>query len=145
MNVDTHTPFKGYDIERYYNKFTRNWENETDYDIRMRSADYYFGRLINYVSKFNNNTIVVLTGDHGARERPLYGADEHVTDSSVFSQSCVHKIFGNDNLFTTSGVIADLSGNILDPDVVGLTSKITADHDDLITTLKDILFGIAGK
>ena len=85
MNVDTHTPFTGYDIERYYNKFKRSWKNETDYDIRIRSADYYFGRLINYVSKFNNNTIVVLTGDHGARERPLYTANESVTNSSVFS------------------------------------------------------------
>ena len=110
----------------------------------MRSADYYFGRLIDYVSKFNNNTVVVLTGDHGARERPLYDASEGVTGSSVFSKSCVHKIFGNDNLFTTSGIVADLSGSILDPSVVGLTSKITADHDDLITTLKDILFEVAG-
>lgn len=42
-------------------------------------------------------------------------------------------------------MIADLSENILEPDVVGVTSKITADHDDLVTTLKDILFGIAGK
>ena len=93
---------------------------------------------------FNNNTIVVVTGDHGARERPLYNANEHVTNSTVFSESCVHKIFGNDNLFTTSGILSDLSGKHLEPSVVGRTLRFTADHDDLITTLKDLLFEAVG-
>lgn len=40
----------------------------------IRSADYHIGRLIDYFLKIDPNTIVALTGDHGAREHPLYSA-----------------------------------------------------------------------
>ena len=46
----------------------------------IRSADYNIGKLIDYFIKIDPNTIIALTGDHGAREAPLYASNENVTN-----------------------------------------------------------------
>ena len=88
----------------------------------------------------------MLTGDHGVREHPLYDSNESVSENMMFSSECVRRVFGNDNMFTTSGFIADLSSNsYISDDLKGTTLRIPADHDDLIGTLMDLLYEISGK
>lgn len=38
----------------------------------LNSADEHFGDILKYMSDLDNNTIVVLVGDHGAREHPIF-------------------------------------------------------------------------
>ena len=63
----------------------------------------------------------------------------------MFSEACVHRVFGNDNMFSTSGVVADLSGKYIDDAIRGSTLRIISDHDDLITTAVDLLFNVNKK
>ena len=70
MNVDTHAPFTGFDVDKEYDSF----RTDDIYETVLKSADYYIGKLISYIESIDNNTIVVLIGDHGAREHPTYNA-----------------------------------------------------------------------
>jgi arylsulfatase A-like enzyme len=72
----------------------------------IRSADYHIGRLVDYVLKIDPNTVVALTGDHGAREHPIYTKNENVTNETTYNSDCVNKNTGNDNMFSTSGFIS---------------------------------------
>ena len=98
MNVDTHRPFLGFGPSSDYQ------QSDDDYGARLLESDERIGQLINFVRTLNANTIVAITGDHGVRERDLL-------DNGVIRRNrvCYGKNFGNDNLFNTGGVIADLS------------------------------------
>lgn len=37
----------------------------------LRAADNYLSEIIRFFSSFDNNTLVVVTGDHGQHEEPV--------------------------------------------------------------------------
>ncbi|CAL6016033.1 Sulfatase [Hexamita inflata] len=134
MNVDTHTPFSGFDQSHFYDQFRQN----DSYSTMIRSADHYIGKLISYIHQIDNNTLLALTGDHGAREHPVYSKNQHITNETHFDPLCVHKTGGNDNMFTTSSVIAFLNNFSLPYQNVTVSTQ--NDHDDFVTTVLHLIF-----
>ncbi|CAL6114574.1 Sulfatase [Hexamita inflata] len=134
MNVDTHTPFTGFDSLHQYDQFKTN----DSYSTMLRSADHYIGKLISYIHQIDNNTLLALTGDHGAREHPVYSKNQPLTNETRFDPLCVHKTNGNDNMFTTSSVIAFLNNFSLP--YQNKTIFTQNDHDDFITTILHLIF-----
>jgi arylsulfatase A-like enzyme len=99
------------------------------------------------MKKNYNNTILIITGDHGAREVQIFNEGEQVdfrdNQSALYDGTCNHKPFSNDQLFNTGGMISYLGD---DPEMKELFSKtagkvikVPTDHQDLIRTLYDIV------
>lgn len=63
--MDTHTPYLGHGPESYYEPFRLN---DCQYETMLRTADYHYREIMDFFAEFDNNTIVVITGDHGKHE-----------------------------------------------------------------------------
>lgn len=140
MNVDTHTPFIGYDVKSIYTDNKEKTEN--DYAAMLNSADEYFGDILKYMEELDKNTIVVIVGDHGAREHPIFTkTGQHITGSTSFDKHCQFKSFGYDNMFTTSSVIGAFDEKLYDKYNIpkGVVINDFSDHDDLIYTLESMI------
>ena len=107
MNVDTHAPFNGNDLREYYKEVRQNgWDR---YSTMLHVADYHLGRMISYIEKLDNETILLYTGDHGPREYPVMKANQIIYPGILYDSRCVRQVFGSDNMYTTSTILADLS------------------------------------
>ena len=75
--------------------------------------------------------------------------ERDLPDSSPLrkNKACYGKSFGNDNLFNTGGLIADLSAeqSYISSSFRNITLNVPADHDDLIVTLLDTVFAKAKR
>lgn len=101
MNVDTHTPFQGFDVESNYKKYG----TENEYGTVLKSADdRMINQVVSLIKSVNNNTIFIVIGDHGARESKIFNKTDKLSPSIAFDSQCNNQ-FGNDLMFTTSAVI----------------------------------------
>ncbi|CAL6034537.1 Sulfatase [Hexamita inflata] len=151
--VETHMPFNGQDELKYYEPFKfgkgvegndKMKEKSDKYMTVAKYADHYIGDVIQHLKTTNNNTILVIVGDHGAREVPLFKdvfVDPKDPDSVHYDDSCNHQPFSNDQLFATSAVISYLGDNpTIKSNFAPLINKVIkapTDHHDLIRTLYD--------
>ena len=153
--VETHMPFYGQDSRKFYDPYAigkgldsgeKMPEKKDRYATMAKYTDHYISQVIENITRIDNNTIFFITGDHGAREVPLYDdtnvIDKYDTDSPLFDQSCVRKPFANDELFDTTGLIV-YRGD--DPELRALFDqyknkviKTPTDHQDLVRTAYEL-------
>ncbi|CAL6097003.1 Sulfatase [Hexamita inflata] len=155
VTIDTHQAFQGFDNDEFYEPFKfgqgrygsqRLQDQINRYATVAKYMDNYVGQVVNNLKEKHNNTIVVLVGDHGAREVPLFHknlVDRADPTSAKYDNSCNDEPFSNDELFATSGVITYLGDNLylksLFAPVKGKVVKVPTDHHDMIRTLYDIV------
>ncbi|CAL6057312.1 Sulfatase [Hexamita inflata] len=150
--VDTHMPFSGQDDLKYYEEFkfgkgVDSLQNDKfdRYATCAKYADHYIGQVTEYLQQNYNNTILVVLGDHGAREILLGNeqVDKNDINSTFYDDSCNHKPFSNDQLFTTTGTINYLGDNTkyqeLFKDLTNKVIKTPVDHQDMIRTIYDLI------
>ncbi|CAL6116281.1 Sulfatase [Hexamita inflata] len=161
ITADTHQPFQGFDNDEFYEPFKfgqGRYSKQTIHGQADRYAtvakymDNYVGQVVKFLQQQHNNTIVVLVGDHGAREVPLFHeerVDKADPNSAIYDNTCNSQKFSNDELFVTSGLITYLGEsqylkNLFEP-VSGKVVKTPTDHHDMIRTLYDIVSAHTGK
>ncbi|CAL6063404.1 Sulfatase [Hexamita inflata] len=161
ITADTHQPFQGFDNDEFYEPFQfgkgryskQTLHGQADrYATVAKYMDNYVGQVIDFLQKEHSNTIVVLVGDHGAREVPLFheeNVDKADPTSSIYDNTCNNQQFSNDELFVTSGLITYLGENahlkeLFEP-VINKVVKTPTDHHDMIRTLYDIVSDYTGK
>ena len=98
-------PFYGLDDLDQYNNFTFGkgfalGSSVTDrYETVAKYADNYIGTVISFIKNYYKETILLIVGDHGAREFPKL-SDEKVDrfdeSSAQYDDSCNFKSFSND-------------------------------------------------
>lgn len=111
-------PFYGQDSKKFYDPYAigkgvdsgeKMPEKKDRYATMAKYTDHYIAQVIENITRIDNNTIFFITGDHGAREVPLYDdtdvIDKYDSMSPTFDHSCVRKPFANDELFDTTGLI----------------------------------------
>ncbi|KAE8306137.1 Sulfatase [Giardia duodenalis] len=131
MNVDTHTPFTGFDKEEFYSDEVLDGmiascqaDPETPecrflldpyivkYARVLKYSDKYFlGKTLEFLEAHHPNTIVVIVGDHGTRvsidkKRLRKG----VSDAWTYSEECLTAAFLDDNAFVTGAYLRYLGG-----------------------------------
>lgn len=162
LSIEGHIPYGERDLHEFYedprqydylfNGFSdADRERGRKYIKVSKAADkWQIGYILDWLQKNDNNTIFIITGDHGTRDIPLHDVESRVYDDVVFSGDCVHKSSGSDSFFVTSGVIGYLGD---DPvikermyfnELAGKTLKIPADHNDLIYTIEDFISELNG-
>ncbi|CAL6101695.1 Sulfatase [Hexamita inflata] len=158
--VDTHMPFKGFDDKKFYDPFTfgdgvSNTKKSgivDRYATVAKYADHYIGNVINFLTKSYNNTILLVMGDHAARESPIF-RDEQIDprdpNSVWYDDSCNGQPFVNDQQFTTTAVLAYLGDNEVVKakfaPVLQKVIKVPTDHQDAVRTLFDFAEEFSGK
>ncbi|ESU41693.1 Sulfatase [Giardia duodenalis] len=131
MNVDTHTPFDGFDKEEFYSDdvldgmiISCQADPETPecrllldsyiakYARVLKYSDKYFlGKTLEFLENNHPNTIVVIVGDHGTRASvDKSRLREGVSSAWTYSEECITAAFLDDNAFTTGGFISYLGG-----------------------------------
>ncbi|CAL6108774.1 Sulfatase [Hexamita inflata] len=158
--VDTHMPFMGYDDHKFYEPFkfgsgveSMKGQHKVDrYTTLAKYADHYIGEVVDYIKQNHNNTVLVVLGDHGAREVPLLKneqVDPRDPNSAFYDDSCNGQPFSNDQLFTTTSVINYFGDNQQLKDKFDALKKkvikVPTDHQDMIRTLYDIVEDTTGK
>ncbi|EFO61366.1 Sulfatase, putative [Giardia lamblia P15] len=131
MNVDTHTPFDGFDKEEFYSDEVLDGmiascqaDPETPecrllldpyivkYARVLKYSDKYFlGKTLEFLEAHHPNTIVVIVGDHGTRvsidkKRLRKG----VSDVWTYNEECLTAAFLDDNAFVTGAYVRYLGG-----------------------------------
>lgn len=161
-SAETHDPFYGADELDVYEDYTL-WSgisgsgkfNATfdSYATLLKYTDHTYGSIIEFLKQKYNNTIVVITGDHGTRFVPEYQKEQRVNphdpESVTIRGECVSHPYVNDLEFDVSGVIAYLG----DKDYVkeyfneigGKTFKFACDHQDLVRTVEKLVEGLTRK
>lgn len=80
----------------------------------LRSTDHHYAEIINFFQEFDNNTIVVLTGDHGKHEEiDLIKQGQRINDVFQLDPQHQFRSYGSDVYFDVSSIVADLSGGKL--------------------------------
>ncbi|CAL6058612.1 Sulfatase [Hexamita inflata] len=162
FSCDTHYPFSGKDDDKYYKPFefgkgteggVKQSQKTDSYATMAKYADNYIGEIISFLKTTAPETIVVVTGDHGAREVPLFKPYQHVdkfdNDSALWDGSCNNKPYAHDQLFNTAAMISYLGS---DPtiraqfdQVKNQVIKTPSDHQDLVRTMYDLIGGVTHK
>ncbi|CAL5983715.1 Sulfatase [Hexamita inflata] len=152
--VDTHMPFTGQDDLKFYEPFkfgtgveSIQEKHKVDrYTTVAKYADHYIGEVVDYIKQNHNNTVLVVLGDHGAREVPLLKneqVDPRDPNSAFYDDSCNNQPFSNDQLFTTTAVINYFGDNQQLKDrfdaLKSKVIKVPTDHQDMIRTLYDLV------
>ena len=159
MTVESHLPYKGYDLEEFYDKMnmTRfNINNDYRRDEKFRRNNKFcdkwaIGAVLDELKKNDPNTIFIITGDHGTRDIPVRDSDMPLYKDVVFSSDCVHHSSGTDSFYVVSGMIGYLGDDPVIRDVLGLdklagkTLKIPTDHSDITYTVEDIIAKLNGS
>ena len=122
--VDTHMPFYGMDDPERYEPFAfgrgvrSNYQPgqiADRYETVLKYTDSYVGKVAQFLKQNMNNTILVVVGDHGAREAPLLENDNIIdskdNESLLFDNRCNNKPFVNDLAFDTTGLITYFGDN----------------------------------
>lgn len=162
LSLEGHIPYSERDDHALYeetNKFDHLFEGFSAREktrarnfikVSRVTDKYQIGSVLDWLKKNDNNTIFIITGDHGTRDIPLHDVESKVYDDVVFSGDCVHKSSGSDSFFVTSGAIGYLGD---DPvikkmmhldELAGKTLKIPADHNDLIYTVEELISELNG-
>lgn len=152
IDVDAHMPYIGYDLERYYDpidptlKFTSDEHKIARFKRVNKYADkYYINETVEFLKRYDPNTIVIVTGDHATRDIPIRSKNSPVTDKAVFSGDCIGGSSGHDSFFDVSGMISYLGNDSRVIEALGFdklagkTLKIPCDHIDLAYTITDII------
>ncbi|CAL6051533.1 Sulfatase [Hexamita inflata] len=158
--VDTHMPFSGQDDNKFYEQFKfgegisgfGSNKRVDRYSTVVKYTDHYIGQVVDFLRNNYNNTVVVVLGDHGAREVPSYRnstVDKMDPFSALYDDSCNDLPFSNDQQFTTSAVISYLGDDsyikqLFEP-IYQKVVKVPTDHQDMIRTLYDIVEQSTGK
>lgn len=160
--TESHMPYNGYDHHSFYtddNFSSKIAKGSSRGEIRKgvrflkvtKYADKYsIGQTLDWIKQNDNNTIFVITGDHGARDIPIHDSGSIIYDGIKFSEDCTHGSSGTDSFYVTSGVIGYLGDdeevkNALKlKELGGKTLKFSSDHNDLVYTLEDVLNRLNG-
>lgn len=84
------------------------------YSTVLRYADHQFGRIYDNIRRVAPETIVVVLGDHGSRQVPVYvDADRRINEGSdiYYDTDCNGRSMGGDHAFMTSAVISYFGKN----------------------------------
>ncbi|CAL6038634.1 Sulfatase [Hexamita inflata] len=150
-NVDTHEDFSWFDDAKHYDEFIVGVGRSNRYDVYgmhdaystvLRYADAAFGRIVDNIKQNAPETIVVILGDHGTRQVPLYlDADKKINEGSdiYYDMECNFRTAGPDMQFTTSAVMSYFGTNEklrqkFDA-VKNMTTFEPTDHQDLVETV----------
>lgn len=147
---DTHHPFMGADSKHYYSPYregaglTGMTDETTIYDEYVtlsRYTDAYLGKIIDFLKAEFPDTIVVVTGDHGARSAPGFKNYEDPASYNSWS-SCALNANGHSLLYDVGATIAYLGE---DPfyknyfaELNNLTVNYPVSHSDLARTLQEL-------
>lgn len=155
--VETSQPYNGFDDELFYEPYDQDLNSmSSEYRLQrfvqmMKYSDkYQIGRVLDFLSQTDNNTIFVITGKSGMNDVPVMKSGHDYGDGVIYAKDCVGGSSGTDSFFTTSAIIGYLGNdenikNILHlTNISGKTLKLPTDHNDLIYTLEDILSKING-
>ena len=157
-NMETHIPYFGFDNQneyeqnyRKYSRFSNSYKKQKFIRVNKYMDKHYIGGIIDFLKKEDNNTIVVIVGDHATRDVPFRKKNTKLTNKTELSSDCYGKASGIDSLFITSGAIVYLGDdeNVkkkLKLDVLkGKTIKVATDHNDLIYTMMETLSRLQNK
>ena len=158
INMETHIPYFGFDnIDQYdkidpkISRFSAEHKKQRFIRVNKYTDKHYIGGMIDFLKKKDNNTIVVVLGDHGTRDVPVRKKNTMLTNKTQLSGDCYANPSGIDSLFITSGAIIylgddenvkkELRLNVLK----GKTIKVATDHNDLIYTIMELLSRFQNK
>ncbi|CAL6065794.1 Sulfatase [Hexamita inflata] len=151
FSVDTHYPFRGYDDLQEYEQFKigkgvnsgiKQRDKFDSYATLAKYTDHYIGKIIQFIEQNMSNTILVITGDHGAREVPLFQKGEQIdiydNQSALYNDcKCGDSNFAVSALISYIGTNQKLIQKI--QEVQGSVIKLPTDHQDLIKTLYNLI------
>lgn len=161
QNMATHLPYTWFD---YYvpaqdiplgvniSQYSRKDLKRLDRFLKVSkyTDEYFIGEMIKNIREIDSNTILVLTGDHGARDVPVHEKRSWVTDGVEFASDCVSGNTIIDSFFDVSALITYLGDDevikkalSLDK-LAGKVFKMQADHNDIVYTLFDIINKLNG-
>lgn len=175
--IETHTPFSGFDRQEFFDAvpppardasrriLARQHRIFRRYFRTLRYTDHYvLNGTLAFLREHAPNTIVVVLGDHGAREVPRYGyadgspflyeADGQGNgDGIVPDERCLRRTFGSDGSFLTTATLAYLGDDpavraavYRDGDRLrGRVFTFPGDHNDVVYTLASLLGRLAGR
>ncbi|CAL6005542.1 Sulfatase [Hexamita inflata] len=157
-NVDTHEDFSWFDDPVQYEPYIVGQGRSNRYDVYgmhdaystvIRYSDAAFGRIIKNIKENAPETIVVIMGDHGTRQTPLYlEADRKINDDSdiYYDMECNYKTAGPDVQFTTSAVMSYFGTNEYLKSkfdaIKNMTTFEPADQQDIVHTIMLLLEGM---
>lgn len=162
INMETHIPYYGFDNRDQYEAiktnsypFTSGHKKSRFIRVNKYTDEHYIGGMIDFLKREDNNTIVVVLGDHGTRDVPARNSFKkhkiHLTEKTVLSNDCYDKSSGIDSLFITSGAILYLGDDEevkkeLKLDFLkGKTIKVATDHNDLVYTIMELISHFQNK
>ncbi|CAL6058440.1 Sulfatase [Hexamita inflata] len=162
FSCDTHYPFGGKDDEEFYKPFefnngtqlAKNKAQKVDsYSTMAKYTDAQIKHIVEYLRINAQNTIIIITGDHGAREAPLINGNEHVDkfdeESSLWDATCNNKPFAQDQLFNTAAMISYLGDDVAIREkfdqVKNKVIKTPTDHQDLVRTMYNLIQNVTQK
>lgn len=99
------------------------YSNQTDkndmYSTALRYTDHQIGYIVEQIKKIDDNTIIIVTGDHGAREVNIFETGQKIKPniSDVTSSSSgMREKYSGETLFSVGAMISYLGKqqNILD-------------------------------
>ncbi|CAL6005517.1 Sulfatase [Hexamita inflata] len=157
-NVDTHEDFSWFDDPIQYEPYIVGQGRSNRYDVYgmhdaystvIRYSDAAFGRIIKNIKENAPETIVVIMGDHGTRQAPLYlHPDKKINEESeiYYDMECNHKTAGPDMQFTTSAVMSYFGTNEYLKSkfdaIKNMTTFEPADQQDVVHTIMLLLEGM---
>lgn len=113
-----------------------------EYVTLSRYTDTYLGKIIDFLKAEYPDTIVVVTGDHGARSAPGFRNYESPTPGNSWS-SCAFNTNGHSLLYNVGATIAYLGE---DPfyksyfeELNNITVNYPVSHSDLARTLQELV------
>lgn len=112
---------------------------EKRYLFHLRVSDYYMGEALEAIREQDNNTIVIVMGDHPAKG--LFSTNFAYMDKSIqYDLTCNENTTINDNLFLTTGFIMYMGDNPKYKEMFdrfkGKIVKTPVDQQDVIYTVQ---------
>lgn len=157
-NMETHIPYFGFDNPNQYDaidpkisRFSSEHKKKRFLRVNKYMDKNYIGSMLDFLKKEDNNTIVVIVGDHGTRDIPIKKLHTQLTAKTQLSGDCYDKASGSDSLFITSGAILYLGDDqrvkeeLKFDKLKGKTLKVATDHNDIVYTVLDTLSRIQDK
>lgn len=158
INMETHIPYYGFDNPDQYDKIDSKISTFSNAHKKMRfirvnkyTDKNYIGEMLDFLKREDNNTIVIVMGDHGTRDVPIRKSYTKLTQNTILSGDCYSEPSGIDSLFITSGAILYLGDDervkkeLKLNKLRGKTVKVATDHNDVIYTILEILSRLKNK
>lgn len=148
---DTHHPFMGADSQHHYSQYlegaglTGMTNENTIYDEYVtlsRYTDAHLGKIIDFLRAEYPDTILVVTGDHGARSAPGFESYDKRTASNSW-KSCAFNANGHALLYDVGATIAYLGEDPFYKDYFeelrNKTVNYPVSHSDLARTIQELV------